>query len=362
MRVCLLAGANCIHTTRWCNGLVDRGLEVHLISAHPLGHHLDQRVGLHMLPIKAPLAYLTTFPSLRKLLRKIKPDLLNAHYATGYGLMARLSGFEPSLLSVWGTDVYEFYEKSPIHRWLLKGNLHAASAIGSTSLAMARQASKAFAHEKVFITPFGIDEQLFAPSPSTDKPQGEVVIGTVKALSYKYGIDTLIQAFALTQKRLATHQPIRLEITGGGSDLEKLKSLAKDLGIADQVVFHGPIEHDRVPEMLNRLDIYVALSRAESFGVAILEANACEKPVVVSDADGPAEVTVEGVTGLIVPKEDPEAASWAIERLVCDEALRRRMGKAGREHVMGKYSWQKSLDIMIEAYRQTIAGKMLSSS
>jgi glycosyltransferase involved in cell wall biosynthesis len=106
--------------------------------------------------------------------------------------------------------------------------------------------------------------------------------------------------------------------------------------------------------MLNRLDIYCALSRRESFGVAILEASACEKPVIVSDADGLVEVTRIDKIGIVVPKEDVNTSAKAMIKLIQDQALCKKMGKAGRKHVLKNYTWDKSLDIMHETYRETI--------
>ncbi|MBE0472061.1 MAG: glycosyltransferase family 4 protein, partial [Methyloprofundus sp.] len=110
MKILLLAGANCIHTARWANGLVSRGLEVHLVSAHENAHELDSRVNLHILKNKAPFGYFTAVFEVRKLIKQIQLGLVNAHYAKGYGLLARLVGFKPTLLSVWGSDVYDFPE------------------------------------------------------------------------------------------------------------------------------------------------------------------------------------------------------------------------------------------------------------
>src|SRR5690554_5398724 len=102
MKIVLLAAANCIHTTRWANGLVSRGIEVHLVSAHGSPLDLDSRVHLHILQSKAPFGYFTAVFEVRKLIKQIQPGLVNTHYATGYGLLARLVGFKPTLLSVWG--------------------------------------------------------------------------------------------------------------------------------------------------------------------------------------------------------------------------------------------------------------------
>ena len=358
MRVCLLGAANVVHTLRWANGLAERGIDVSLVSCHVLDGELDSRVDFHALPFKAPFGYVASAIALTRLLKAIKPDVLNTHYATGYGLLARLSGFQPDLLSVWGSDVYDFPEKSWLHRWVLKGNLKAAAAIASTSRCMARKTQQTYAHGKVFITPFGIDEELFSPEQQAHTyVERPLVLGTVKTLARKYGIDTLIEAFAIARQQLGSNIPLLLEITGGGPDLVAMQALAQRLGVADSVVFHGAVAHSRVAEMLNRLDIYLALSRldSESFGVAILEASACEKPVVVSDADGPREVTLDGVTGFVVPRNDPAAAAAAVIKLAIDADLRRCMGEAGRAHVLAHYTWSRSVDLMLDAYRDTVS-------
>jgi len=353
VKVVLLSGTNCIHTARWANGLAQQGVEVHLISAHKNEHELDRNVRLYILSNQAPWGYLTNLFEVKVLLKRIRPDLMNAHYATGYGLLARLIRFKPTLLSVWGSDVYDFPEKSFFHRWLLKGNLQAATAIASTSHCMARRTSEIFQHNEVFITPFGIDEQDFQPRNNSSKKENKIIIGTIKSLKKIYGIDTLIKAFSLVVKNYTGDKDLILEITGGGTDLELLKKLARSLKVENKVIFKGEVPHTKVVDMLNRLDIYVALSRQESFGVAIIEAMACEKPVVVSDAYGLVEVTVAGKTGFVIQKENAKAAADAILKLVADEDLRVEMGKAGREHVLENYTWGKSLDLMIDAYEKT---------
>ena len=354
MKVALLAGAHSVHTVRWANGLASTGAEVHLISAHRLAGALDDTVVFHPLPIRAPWGYLAAAGALRGILRDVNPDILNAHYATGYGLLARLSRFQPLLLSVWGSDVYDFPRKSCVHRQFLASNLKHASALASTSRCMARQVAETWAHAHVFITPFGVDEKRFTPR-HRDLNAPCLVVGTVKALKNKYGVDTLIEAFALAQAQLAP-RAVLLEITGTGPEEGALKALAARLGVADSVIFHGAVEHERIPSMLDRLDIFAALSRldSESFGVAILEAAAAGKPVVVSDADGPAEVTIDGSTGFIVRRNDPLAAANAIVQLARSPEMMREMGEAGRRHVLTHYTWDRSVALMYEAYGKTI--------
>lgn len=353
MKIVLLSSARSIHTIRWANGLVQRGVEIHLISAHENEHELDRRVQLYILNNQAPMGYFSNLFEVKSLLNQIQPDLVNAHYATGYGLLARLVGFRSTLLSVWGSDVYDFPKKSFLHRWLLKGNLQAASAVGSTSHCMARKTAETFQHSLMFITPFGIDENIFS-CKEIAREKTKLVIGTVKTLSSTYGIDTLIEAFAFVVRRYPNPNQLVLEITGCGSELDSLRTLALKLDVEKQVLFHGAVSHESVPKLLNRLDIYVALSRLESFGVAILEASSCERPVVVSDAEGCAEVTIDGVTGFVVPRDNPQAAADAILKLINDKALRLQMGLAGRLNVLEHYTWDRSLDLMMEAYTKVI--------
>ena len=361
-RVALLSAANCIHAIRWANGLASKGLDVHLITLHHLTHDLDERVKMHELPMKTPYGYLGSAVALTKLLRSIRPDILNAHYATGYGFLAQMSMFRPLLLSVYGSDVYDFPEKSPLHRMLLMKNLRSATAIASTSKCMARKTAETYRHEHVFITPFGVDERLFVPDVHRKK-NDRVVIGTVKTLKDKYGIDTLIEAFSIVLKTLADEMMVTLEITGDGPDLGSLRQLATRIGVENKVTFFPGVPHRMVPGMLHRLDIYAALSRldSESFGVAIIEAGACELPVVVSDAQGPSEVVVDGGTGIIVPRNSPEQAANALLKLIENRSTREAYGKSARKHVMDKYTWSASLDLMIDAYEKTIGIRKVKS-
>lgn len=363
MRIALLSAASSAHTIRWANGLAGLGHDVHLLSLHTAADSLAESVTFHRLPGRGIAAYFTAVPKVREHLRRIKPDILNAHFASGYGTTARLAAFHPWVLSVWGSDIYDFPKKSVLHRWLVDGNLRSADAVASTSLCMADEV-RLVAPDigEIAITPFGVDMDCFAAvEPLSSVQKIRLLIGTVKTMAPKYGVDTLIKAFAILQGRMEIRRggevpDIELRLVGGGSATGRLKRLASELGVAGRVEFVGWVPHRDVPTELAKLDIYAALSRmeSESFGVAILEAGAAARPVVVSDAGGLPEVTVDGQTGFVVPKDDPAAAADALETLVLDASLRRKMGLAGREHVATHYSWQESLEKMMACYVTTI--------
>ncbi|MEH8116281.1 glycosyltransferase [Aeromonas allosaccharophila] len=371
MKILLVGPANSIHIVRWANGLFDNGHSVYLYSCHRSMSGYRDGIKIIRAKHKSPIGYVINGGDLARNANEISPDIINIHYATGYGLLARLSRVykkHPTLLSVWGSDVYDFPYKSFLHRWILRGNLLVADKIASTSLCMAKQ-TKIIAPEidSISITPFGVDISIFSIREKKNR-NNKIVIGTVKTMSYKYGIDTLINSFSLLLKRLkekGVKTPLlELRLVGGGEQLQELKALCESLGIVQYVDFIGQVAHDEVPCELEKLDIYVALSRldSESFGVAILEASASGKPVLVSDAGGLPEVTIDGVTGIVVPRNNPQAAAQALERMVLDAHLRHQMGIAGQQHVANNYAWDVCINTMLATYQSTISSFKMSQS
>lgn len=360
MKVVLLAPASSIHTQRWADGLADRGLEVVVATQHPTPSW-PAKGGPRVLelPFRGQVGYFCNGPVLRRHLKVEKPDILNAHYASGYGTTAALTRFSPSLLSVWGSDVFDFPRASKIKERLLRSNLASATRRASTSEVMARHTQGLAPRLPApFVTPFGVDTATFVPRQGDGTSDG-VTVGIVKALYPKYGVDVLLRAVAGVVERGSIGGQIRLRIVGDGPERSNLEALATRLGIADIVDFAGAVPHAEVPDILRGLDVFVAPSRldSESFGVAVVEASACGLPVVVSDVAGLSEVVRNGLTGYVVPRDDTRALSQALASLVGDPQLRRSLGQAGRALVEARYDWEHCLDTMIEAYRATIAAE-----
>lgn len=361
MKALILSAGSSIHTARWANGLSRAGVTVCLATQHPVRQELDADVDVIQYPYRGNLGYLLMSEKLRRVVRAMRPDILNAHFASGYGTTGRLINWHPYVLSVWGSDVYSFPARSLLHRWLITKNLNAADVIASTSHCMADEVRRLAPETgEIPITPFGIDLETFSvvPALSTDR-KDTLVIGTVKAMEETYGIDTLIETFALLNKKLvASEHPlagrISLRLVGGGSRMSSLQHLAQQLGIHDRATFVGQVPHTDVPGEIAKIDVYVALSRQESFGVAVLEAGAAGRPVVVSDAGGLAEVVRHGITGVVVPREDPRAAADALLDLVEHPEKRIALGQAARHHVRDNYAWEQCVHKMLSVYEGTL--------
>ncbi len=359
-KLAFLANISSVHAFRWANALADRGHEIHVFTQHRGSGNVSPMVkSIHYLPFRGNKGYFLNAPLLRMFLKRLQPDFLHAHYASGYGALGRFSGFHPYMISVWGSDVYDFPTESAKKMALLKNNLKAADLIGSTSHAMARHTATLCDQRssKIRVTPFGIDMQVFKPKAFSQEKT--ITVGTVKKLAFKYGIDTLITAFNIARNSLMENNEylaskLRLLIVGDGKDKKFLNDLVKSLDTDGITQWTGFVPHSLVPDYLNKLDIYVAASRldSESFGVAILEASACGVPVVATNVGGLPEVVKDGVTGKLVNPDDSQALANVIKELIVDENLRKSMGQAGVQWVRDNYGWEESISIMEKVYEE----------
>ena len=363
MRVLLLADPNSTHTIKWVKFLSQKGLDIGLfgLGEIDLSNYQDsQNIKFYSLTFKkyriansvgslSKLRYLNALPAVRKAIKEFKPDILHAHYATSYGLLGALSGFHPFILSVWGTDVFKFPLKSFLHALLLKFNFKKADKILSTSHVMADETKK-YISKEIEVTPFGIDTAKYRKyKVKSIFGDDDFVIGTVKILSENYGVEYLIQAFETLVKKYPDHS-LKLLIVGDGPQKDYLVKLSEKLGIAKHVIFTGFVPYHEVPVYLNMMKLFVTLSNSESFGVAVLEASACELPVVVTNVGGLPEIIEDGVTGYAVPPRDPERAAEATEKIILDRELWLKMGKAGRQRVLNYYAWDENVIQMIGIY------------
>lgn len=359
MRILFLSAANSIHTVRWVNSLCERGHEIYLVYNKNHGPNCDQireHVHLYQLKNSGCLAYYSNAYELKKLSKKIKPDVIHVHYASGYGTLARIAKLKNVLLSVWGSDVYDFPIQNRLNKWILQKNINYAKAITSTSHCMAEQLRSVVnvGEKEILITPFGVDLQLYTGNRSENK--NKIILGNVKSLKKIYGIDDFIQSVALLLANLKQKgyneiaDQIEVNIYGSGEQKEVLQEMIANLKLDKQVYLKGKIPNIEVPRVLREFDIFCATSHQESFGVSLVEAMAMKVPIVASAAEGFKEVVLDGVTGYIVPVSDIQAIAKKLERLVMDKELRIKMGEAGRKHVEQWYDWEKNVTVMEKIY------------
>lgn len=363
MNILLLAAANDIHTVRWANKLFENGHTVHLcyLKNHKprIDSYLDG-VNLYALNTKSPIGYYFGLFELKKIIKKINPDLMNVHYASGYGTLGRLVDFHPIVLSVYGSDVYDFPYKRRINMRIIKKNIKSADFVASTSFVMKEQINKVINKsysKKIYITPFGVDINNFKNYSNTVDFNGKIIIGSIKKLSNKYGMEYGIRSIKYLLDNVidvTLKDKIEYHIYGEGDQKKYLKDLVKELDIDKVVKFKGKIPNNEVPLALNSFSIFLGTSilNSESFGVAIVEAMACEVPVIVTDVDGFREVVDNGNSGIIVPKKNYKAIAYEINNVI--KGKYPNIGKLERNRVEKLYDWDENVKEMEKIYKKAI--------
>ncbi|MFH1313869.1 MAG: glycosyltransferase [Candidatus Eisenbacteria bacterium] len=361
MRLCFLADATDTHTRKWVSFFAGQGHEVHLISfrdaeipdvaVHPVKMVYPVKIGAAA-SITGKIGYFFYLREFKGLIRAIAPDILHAHRATPYGLLGAHSGYHPFFLSVSGSDVLVFPHKSRWHRAILKSILNRADHLTATSRMLTGETRKYLKQDrKVHTIPSGVNIERFKPRAAKPANDPHLTIGVVKRLEKTAGIEYLIRAFAL----LLEFDPfLSLVIVGEGTEEEALKELCLSLDIGGSVRFTGFVENERIPALLNRMDMLVLPSISEAFGVTALEAAACGLPVIASNTGGLPEVVLDGETGFLVAPKKPEAIVRKAVLLIKDAGMRQRMGEAGRKFVEENYVWRKNAEEMEKLYRRVV--------
>jgi len=222
--------------------------------------------------------------------------------------------------------------------------------------------------DKLVTIPPGVDTQHFFPIPCDEAVD---VIGTpcedrmilfVGRIEPLKGIDTLIRALAyIKENNLLKDHPHYLTVIGGDPDLStqsedsemaRLQSLCRQMGLDDMVVFLGKRSQTMLPYYYSAAEMLVMPSHYESFGMVALEAMACGTPVIASAVGGLAFLVQDGVTGYVVPDDDHIAMAGCITRLIAEPGLRDQLGKQAHAYAQD-YSWnnisKRVLDVYLDA-------------
>lgn len=355
MKILFLAPASSIHTVRWVNALAQKN-EVYLVS---LPNHkmiddgIDLKVKINYLPISGGKGYYLNGNALKKLARQLNADIVNVHYASGYGTLARIAHLPNIILSVWGSDVYDFPYRNRINMYIIKKNLLYAKHIVSTSEAMKIQVLNILDKKiEIDVVPFGVDVKKFKCCREKRKDD-KFIFCVIKSLENIYGIDIIIKAFdAFLKRKNIYDKNIELHIYGKGSEKENLQELGKQYKCDSSIKWKGYIKNENLPNVLSQVDVFCSGSRKESFGVSTIEAMAAGIPVIATETDGSKEIILNDTTGILVPQESIKEMSEKMEYLYDNFDARREMGIEGRKRVETLYCWSKNVDRMNEIYER----------
>ena len=264
-------------------------------------------------------------------------------YDLGPALLARRFGGARVVLGCHGEDFYP-------GDTLLAPRIDAAV---SCSRFNARTVAARYGFEPTVVFN-GIDTSLFRPTtpdPDIVRTDGTPLLLWVGRLQPWKGVDVALRA-------LREIPQAYLMIVGDGETRADLERLAQELGLAERVRFLGALPRERLPSIYAAADLLLATSFAsETFGIGLVEAQACGLPVVASRFGGFPEVIDEGRTGLLVPPRDPAALAAAVRSLIDDPERRRAMADAAPGWA-AQFSWSAVADRVEAAYWAACNRKM----
>ncbi|HEX2721454.1 MAG TPA: glycosyltransferase family 4 protein [Gemmatimonadaceae bacterium] len=265
----------------------------------------------------------------------------------------------PYMLYVYGGDLLRERKKvaaSTLKRVTAKRIFGGATGITAISTWVGELAGEVMAEAGVKNMPpvgvfdLGTDPEMFRPDRDTGQLRAKWGVGeaplvlTVARLVPHKGQDTGIRAIASLRNEFAD---VRYVLAGTGHDDKRLRDLAAELGVAEQVIFAGGLTDDELAEAYATSTVYLGASRvdndinAEGFGISFVEASASGLPVVAGDSGGVRSAVRDGETGVIVRPRDVRAVTEAIAGFLRDHSRRATFGAAGRRAVETHYNWDR---------------------
>jgi glycosyltransferase involved in cell wall biosynthesis len=288
------------------------------------------------------------------LLKRVKPEIVNAHfiYANGsYTLLSKKLLNYPLVVSVHGNDVQQFPYESKICKGVLKNLLNSADFITGCSRSLLNDANQIAPEiqNKSQPIPNGIDLQEFELKEKY--LQARPYIFSIGRFVHKKGFDILIKAFKqVADKKLE----LDLIIAGTGEEWQICAHLVNELGLKERVKMLGFVERKEVIKLYNGCEFFVLPSRIEPFGITNLEAMAAGKAIIAADVDGVPEIIRNGENGILFKPENINELAEKIVWLFENNEIKENMERCGRLLVEKKYDWESIADRYIKIYETNV--------
>ena len=376
------------------HGVAARGHEVHLVAPwHPAVTRPPREDGVHfhffryapldvlsvfgyagalradvrLRPLAyavAPLALAAGATMVRRVARRAGATVLHGHWVIPGGAIAMLASTGlPLVVSLHGSDVY-VAERSALAGRAARAVFSRACWVTACSDDLLTRAQALGARgDAGEVVPYGVDLQRFRPDPGAGAAvRARLGVRDETALVFaagrfvrKKGFEFLVRAIADVARR----QPGVALVLAGAGDLEReYRAVASDVGAADRIIWPGLLRQDEVGTYLAAADVVVVPSVRDAAGNVdglpnvVLEAMASGTPLVTTRAGGIGSVAEDGVTALVVPEGNVAALGRAIETLLDDVALGRRLGDRARATVGQRHGWDDVASRFEAAYHR----------
>ena len=341
-----------------------RMASVHVVVANRTFHNEQSTIeGVDVTRVGrlATIASMPVCPGLPLAIRRVPADLIHLHTPNPGAAFALLGNRHAGRLIV--THHSDILGRKVLRRCsdpFMRRVMERAAAIIVTSERYLRTSAELapFRH-KCHVIPLGIElppyepDRGVAPRLPTD-PESPMVLAVGRLVPYK-GFDILIRAMK--------HVNAVLSLIGTGNEEERLRRLIESEGLAHKVKMLGWVSDLRPWFHAASIFVLPSVTRAEAFGLAQVEAMALGLPIINTNIDsGVPEVSVNGETGLTIEPNDAEAMAGAINQLLGNNELRRRMGDAARARARNHYNADRMAQMTWELYQRVLGSSETGAS
>ena len=339
MRVAVLGWHGSVHTRRFARFFAEAGHEIHVITCGG-GDVTDTQRGdappyvVHELGLPAfgKAGYVAKIPAARRLVRSLQPDVLHAHTATSYGLIAVATGIHPLAVTTHGSDVL-LSTTNPAMRRVVRHVLLHADLITTPAEHMQQRIESLIGDRSrdVLVVQYGVETSrlvALGAEVRADRNENDARrLVTARPLTDLYRTDLAITA--LTE----LGEEWRLDIAGDGPARGGLERHAAELGLSARVSFHGYVpDENTIHRLIAAADIYVSMAESDGVSIALLEALALGTLPVLRDIPSNRAWIEDGSTGAL-SEPTPAAIAASVRRtgaLDADAARRANQARVGQ--------------------------------
>ena len=305
---------------------------------------------VHLLPCRGQIDRHVA-ARLRGLAEKHGADIVHAHgYKADIYAACAWARSRPALVSTchtWYDNDLPLRLYGALDRRMLR---HFEAVVAVSGEVRDRLLAAKVAPERIELIRNGVAMEPFLLAGQQRQAQsGPLRIGLVGRLAPEKGIDIFLHAAARVRKQ---HPEISFEIAGEGAERSHLQQLLRELHLEAQVNLCGGVAD--MPAFYAGLDLLVSASRQEGLPIALLEGMASGLPVVATRVGAVPQVVLEGVTGLLVEPEAPEALAEAMEQLIDSRTLRGSLGQAGQDRIRSEFSAERMAAEYLAVYEQAL--------
>jgi colanic acid/amylovoran biosynthesis glycosyltransferase len=256
----------------------------------------------------------------------------------------------PVVLSCRGSqiNIAPHNPRRSIYRNALEDTFRAATIVHCVSESILQEAMRyGLNPEKACVIRPAVDPKFFYPAKKRTYSKKSFEIVSVGNLNWVKGYEYAIQTIRYL-KDLGV--PVRYHIIGDGPERIRIQYTVLDLGLREDVILHGHVDHHTVCKRLQNSDVFLLSSVSEGISNAALEAMACGLPVVTSNCGGMRELVANGVEGFVVPIREPLIMAKMLYSLWTNEYIRRRMQQASRERILHEFTLDLQIDNFIRLF------------